>query len=180
MSSCYPPSFLYTPHTLNQERSNTISARESDYAHINSATPLIFAYRLYIHLQPNSKNRSRYKYYYGITHSNIHGVCVHFADSVITDKKKQGATEVVKSKEFDERYLLFHHQLILRTFPGTYDRSNTGSCKNMCRHRSFCASGWPEILYREREGGEGGREREGGEGGREGREGGNQQQYGHT
>ena len=93
-------------------------------------------------------------------------MCVHFADSVITDKKKQGATEVVRSKEFDEHYLLFHHQLILRTFPGTYDRSNTGSCKNMCRHRSFCASGCPEIL------GRGGSEREGGRGGREGREGG--------
>lgn len=34
----------------------------------------------------------------------------------------------------------------LRILPGTYALSITGSCKNICRQRSFCANGWPATL----------------------------------
>lgn len=35
---------------------------------------------------------------------------------------------------------------VLRIFPGTQFLSITGSCRNICKHRSFCAKGCPAIL----------------------------------
>ena len=46
----------------------------------------------------------------------------------------------------DVNYIIMIRIQVLRILPGTYDLSMCGSCKNMWRHLSFWARGWPATL----------------------------------